>query len=148
MAKRLNFYEPYSEFLCSFSRSKDIILLIFEPEKSKKWSFWRTKFSHMIIVLQVMGKQSLDSHSMILDLTTIQEYYFLVKIILLEHTLSLKRCYLGEHLASPWDVSLRISTFHMEILTFLGIVCHVAWNAKLFTWYLELNWSCKTIIVL
>ena len=41
-----------------------------------------------------MGKQSWYLHSMIVDLATIQQYHFLVKIILLKHTLILKRYYL------------------------------------------------------
>ena len=45
----------------------------------------------MTIKLQVMGKQSRDLHDMILDLPTMQQYHFLMKIIFLEHNLSLKR---------------------------------------------------------
>ena len=45
----------------------------------------------MTIKLQVMGKQSRDLRDMILDLPTMQQYHFLMKIIFLEHNLSLKR---------------------------------------------------------
>lgn len=44
----------------------------------------------MIIVLKEMGKQNCDPRIMILDLAAIQQYHFLMKIILLEHTSTLR----------------------------------------------------------
>ena len=66
----------------------------------------------MIIVVRVMDKQSLAFHGMIMDVTAIQKYHFLLKIILLEKNLSLKTYCMrnGTHLDIQ-KFSLRFSIF-------------------------------------
>ena len=66
----------------------------------------------MIIVVQLMDKQSLAFHGMIMDVTAIQKYHFLVKIIPLEKKLSLKRyCMMNGTQPDIQKFSLRFSIF-------------------------------------
>ena len=66
----------------------------------------------MIIVVQLMDKQSLAFNGMIMDGTAIQKYHFLVKIIPLEKKLSLKRyCVMNGTQPDIQKFSLRFSIF-------------------------------------